>query len=175
MPRSHVRWNVKTLEDKFEPTGRPTVWTVHNLVHVHSFRYPKRKETRTEPEKQEIEITAILFKFGREKNDGDMHIVLKDPVHHETMNAEIPDSIYAPRLGALYNALCDSLQRHCGTAPKDFSLRKPEQKGKVYVTVRGLLYLDWDHGERAKYQAKNFVECHPVLFLQFQQQEYFKQ
>jgi hypothetical protein len=162
------RWTLKTLNDvdvqnvDFTNIQKKTVAQLIDL----SKPSKRPKLNRVSPtELQTFQVEANLTEFGTEK-DRDFHIVISDLGDSgKTMIVEIPDS--ACQSACVSKHFKDYLDArkafivHCGAPTKRFKLVDPPVK----VTVTGVGFFDPPgHGTGA---AKNGIELHPVLKIEF--------
>lgn len=181
-PATHDRWSVKTAADadaQALTTQAPTTATIAELIAqpLPAFLPPDGRSDG--PEKTVYQLTATLQAFGREA-DGDYHMVLAD-AQGNTMIAEIPnpgdftspsyfvtqitntrtafdshftitEDISAPTVPAVAAALAAA----GATGFQDVN---------VPVTLTGLGYFDFKHGQRGV--APNAIELHPVINIVF--------
>jgi hypothetical protein len=154
------RWTVKTLSDPdaSRVSKRAVPGTVNKLarlpvgVGIGGIRGVDAELTR-------VRVTAKLVGIKSEP-DGDMHLVIKDPVTGVKMIAEFPNQ--GCTRGAT-PALRRSMQRarlavvhECGFTPNSgYHLLKGD------VTVTGVPFFDFLHRQTG--HAPNGVELHPVL------------
>ena len=106
-----------------------------------------------------VDAEVVAFKL---EDDGDYHVVLRDPTTGQTMIAEFVDPACAEASPAIQQitqarAKFEALFRR--PTPKVRRLRQP-----VRAHIEGVAFLDKIHGQLGV--AKNGVEIHPVLSIQ---------
>jgi hypothetical protein len=160
------RWSVKTLSDAdaTKVLRQRTVQTVHWLVsQIPPSTLPENN--RISPiETTTFGVEAKLLGFKRE-SDLDIHMVLRDEHSMETMIAEIPnfkcDGVCASTAASLMRQAETTFVQHCGVPTTGLKkLTKP-----LLVRVTGVGFFDFKHGQTGV--AKNAIELHPVLQIQF--------
>jgi hypothetical protein len=175
----HERWVVKTAADPDAQalTGQnPTATTVAQL---RALAVPAQlpPDGRSEgAEKTVWQITATLQAYRREA-DGDYHLVIADD-QGSTMIAEIPNpgditspSYFAAQIANARTAFDDHFQItedvSAASAPAAMAPGGgPQfQQISVPVTVTGLGYFDFNHGQLGV--APNAIELHPVINIVF--------
>jgi hypothetical protein len=162
------RWAVKTGTDAnaSKVTLAPVSATIAQLVAI---PYPKTKPgiTRLKPtEYATVTVKADLVLYKHE-TDSDFHLVIQDKAGNH-MIVEIPDpncvgakSPWLDKIATVRQAFLD----HFGAPPKPAGKMTKTVKGKWPVTLTGVVFLDFKHGQTGV--APNGVELHPVLGLAF--------
>ena len=114
------------------------------------------------PEETTYRVTALLLGYRKEQ-DGDFHLVLKDPKSDATMIAEIPDPrcITDPTLSKHADSFRKALVAKFGTPGKK-TKRFPTP---ARIVVRGIGFFDIKHPTEQDGAAPNNLEIHPVLGL----------
>ena len=110
-------------------------------------------------ERTVYEIHAILFAYKREA-DGDYHLALRDGAGH-TLIAEIPD----PACVGAGSPFLAGIRRARSEFDARFKVGKRYRKTAVEVTVMGVGFFDFPHGQKG--MAPNAIELHPVLGIGF--------
>jgi hypothetical protein len=157
------RWQVKVLKDHSvaEINFTPKPETLHALRELPAPEGLRAMNggIRLPQEKQVYIVDALLIGFKREA-DGDLHLVLADPVDRaKTMIAEIPSTACAAREYAQqFKQAAGAVTAIHSAGPAYRRLPKP-----VRVSVTGVLFFDFIHGQTGV--APNGVELHPVLSL----------
>lgn len=165
------RWNVKILIDTagqrvFKMTAHPEM--IGQLADSNINHRPAKSDMahnkRANKEKRKVTVTAFIIADGIE-DDGDYHLVLKDPTGDKTLIGEIPDPAGPELTGyndlkSLYDTARNFVNKHIGKPPKAVTpLKKP-----VKVTITGVIFFDkMAHGNG---HAENGVEIHPVLGIE---------
>lgn len=114
---------------------------------------PEKETPRLDVEKQVYSITATVDKVDR-KPDGDIHIRLTDGTNY--LIAEIPN----PNCEYTKNTTWKTTYESCLAFVNAYDL---EDKT---VKISGVAFIDIDHVYKRK-QAKNNIELHPVLSIEF--------
>ena len=149
------RWAVKTLADR--DIGRinfnPVDTTIASLVALRIHEIPYPNDSRIEPEELRVyRVKARLIAVKRE-SDQDLHVIIADLDRPTAMMVvEIP----APR---------------CASAKwsEQFTVaREAVQKlsAGALITVTGVGFWDYIHGQGVTGAAPNGFELHPVLSIQ---------
>jgi hypothetical protein len=174
---AHERWVVKTGADADAQalTGQsPTSSTVAELraLAVPALLPPDGRSEGAE--KTVWQLTAKLQTF-RCESDGDYHLVIADD-QGNTMIAEIPNSgdittpsYFAEQIATARTAFDNHFQMPEGiNTPTPAAAAGPgvePQFQQVPVTVTGLGYFDFNHGQLGV--APNAIELHPVINIVF--------
>lgn len=164
---------MKTLSDHAAASVNfsPLPSTVSALVNSGAPDESSDTERLDHFETQAFSIKAKLVGFKSEtgpKGDQDFHIVIQDLHTDETMIVEIPDS--------KCDGVCNSVKRsEIEKARADFLAAFPTNAPtptfvvlddpKPVVTVTGVGLYDFSHGQTGL--AKNCLELHPVLAIEF--------
>ncbi|MBS1903442.1 MAG: hypothetical protein JSS75_07055 [Bacteroidetes bacterium] len=154
------RWHVKSLADA--DTSLIDFATIHPSTVAAEIAIPKptSPDSRLQIERDVIEVSAHLTSYKRE-DDGDLHLVLQDD-SGQTMIAEIPSATCSPANrtshAGQYATAAQWIKDHVGNPTSSF------KTCDVAVTVRGVRFFDFIHGQRGV--AVNGVEVHPVLIIQ---------
>ncbi|HSU61769.1 MAG TPA: hypothetical protein VLI55_20835 [Bryobacteraceae bacterium] len=167
------RWAVKTMSDPGASmvtlTAVPT--TVGALVTTPAPTIAAKDIRVNQIEKQAFTVHAKLIGFKQElqgtEGDHDFHIVLQDLNSADTMIIEIPSPAC--------QGVCDStVQDRIQTARNQFSAAFPKNPpgpefllvdGAPTVEVTGVGMFDFFHRQTGV--ARNCIELHPVLDIQF--------
>ena len=180
----HERWAVKTGADADAQalTGQaPTPSTIADLraLEVPAVLPPDGRSDGAE--KTVWQLTATLQAF-RMESDGDYHLVIADD-QNNTMIAEIPNpgditspSFFAEQISNARTAFDNHFQLAENiNAPTPPAALGPggaaqvqaaqTQQVAVPVTVTGLGYFDFNHGQLGV--APNAIELHPVINIVF--------
>lgn len=143
--QEHFRWPVKTLTDSVALNPDTLTTTVQELASI-DLSYPGKRAGRMPEEKQTYRLTAILVRLKNERQDGDLHLTLRDPLTRQTVIGEIPAPV-GPYAAAFAQARRD-VRRLLGKR----------------VTVIGVLFQDKRH--KVSGRAVNGIELHPILSVQ---------
>lgn len=175
----HERWAVKTAADADAQalTGQsPTPTTIAALraLPVPALLPPDGRSEGAE--KTVWQLTATLQAYRMEA-DGDYHLVIADD-QNSTMIAEIPNpgditapSYFAAQIANARTAFDSHFQIaeniHAATVPAEAVAAEAAQFQQlaVPVTVTGLGYFDFNHGQLGV--APNAIELHPVINIVF--------
>jgi hypothetical protein len=179
---AHERWSVKTAADaeaQAMTTQAPTTATIAALIGLPIPAILPLDGRSDGPEKTVYQLTATLQAFGREA-DGDYHMVLAD-AQGNTMIAEIPNpgdftspSYFVTQITNTRTAFDSHFTiTEDMSAPTDpaaaAALAAAGATGfqdvNVPVTLTGLGYFDFKHGQRGV--APNAIELHPVINIVF--------
>jgi len=178
-PAAHERWAVKTAADPGAQglmSQTPTSATIAELRAVHVPSMLPRDARSDGAEKTVWEVTAILRAFRRDL-DGDLHLVIADD-QGSTMIAEIPNpgditapSYFAEQIAnaraafdSRFHVVENSNEPAAPSAPGS-GAGLPFQDVAVPVTVTGIGFFDFNHGQRGA--APNAIELHPVISIVF--------
>ena len=162
------RWSVKTLADPAAAhlPQSATTTTIAALAQLHPPGDPQYFTTRRAPVETTLyHLRARLQGYVLEQ-DGDVHLLLRDPQTGAHMIGEIPAPYCAPGARAATfahaRAAVKSIGRHAAMPRRIWWL---DYRGATppLVDVWGYGYWDDEHGQRGA--AKNGVELHPVLRL----------
>ena len=180
----HERWAVKTGADADAQAlmgQAPTPSTIADLraLEVPAVLPPDGRSDGAE--KTVWQLTATLQAF-RMESDGDYHLVIADD-QNNTMIAEIPNpgditspSFFAEQISNARTAFDNHFQLaeniNAPTAPAALGpggaaqvQAAQTQQVAVPVTVTGLGYFDFNHGQLGV--APNAIELHPVINIVF--------
>lgn len=156
------RWQIKNLLDPAKDSLR--IVAVPSLATIDTFapRVTVNESTpRLDFEKQIVLVRATVVQMKRERDDGDIHLLLQDDSGY-TMIAEVPNpdtcsdvaqSSYAGYFRDARQYVIDHFGKPTTTF-KDVGQR---------VEVQGVLFQDFPHGQKGA--APNYREIHPVLML----------
>lgn len=154
------RWLVKTLLDRdahrvdFVPR-RSTIAALRQL------RRPQRRapDARNSVHERRVYCVEALIVEVRPQDDGDLHVLLRDPDDKSEMIVEVPDS------------RCQNVCRSpwvdvFSTARKQLEDRlRTWNTDTLRVVVTGVGFFDRNHGQLGA--APNWFELHPVLSVRF--------
>lgn len=175
----HERWVVKTGSDagaQALTSQSPTPTTVAELraLAVPAFLPPDGRSDGAE--KTVWQLTAMLRTFQVEA-DGDYHLVIADD-QNNTIIAEIPNpdditalSYFAQQIANARTAfdnhfqITESISSPAPAAAPGPGVAPQFQQTAVPVTVTGLGYFDFNHGQLGV--APNAIELHPVINIVF--------
>lgn len=175
----HERWAVKTGSDadaQALTSQSPTPTTVAELraLTVPAFLPPDGRSDGAE--KTVWQLTGMLQTF-RLESDGDYHLVIADD-QNNTMIAEIPNpgdittpSYFAEQIANARTAfdnrfrITESISSPTAAAAPGPGVEPQFQQTAVPVTVTGLGYFDFNHGQLGV--APNAIELHPVINIVF--------
>jgi hypothetical protein len=162
------RWPVKTLSDRdrgkvnFTPEDKTVDW----LVNQTRPRNPPEDSRISPIETQVFQVTAKFVGFKQE-TDHDFHIVIADLQHpDETMVVEIADSACGGACASGHTKDFDAARQKVVSKYGQPARRFRRLGQPVKVTVVGVGFFDFKHGQTGV--AKNAIELHPVLNLDFQ-------
>lgn len=175
----HERWVVKTGSDADAQalTGQPP--TPATVAELRALPVPALlpPDGRSEgAEKTVWQLTATLQTF-RAESDGDYHLVIADD-QGNTMIAEIPNpgdittpSYFAEQIATARTAfdshfqIVENISTPTPPAAPGPGGAPQFQQAAVPVTVTGLGYFDFNHGQLGV--APNAIELHPVINIVF--------
>ncbi|OLZ70523.1 hypothetical protein AV521_15505 [Streptomyces sp. IMTB 2501] len=156
------RWSVKTGTDadagkiNLQSTTSTTIASLDALPAPSSLP----SNSRVQPTETTVfQLHATLSEYKLEA-DSDYHLVLDDNSGH-TMIAEIPD----PACVGSSSPLLASIQKARNEFDATYSPTGSFQTANVPVTVTGVGFFDFDHGQTGV--APNAIELHAVLDVQF--------
>lgn len=156
------RWPVKTLSDRdvSRINFTPRRSTVRALARLRPPTARPADRRTSVAERRVYCIEALITEIPRPQEDGDLHVILSDPVDPEnTIIAELPDprcpAVCASPLAAALGSARRKLERQLATWSTD-TLR---------VVIVGVGFFDRNHGQLGA--APNFFELHPVLAVVF--------
>ncbi len=163
------RWEIKTLDDgeASQVDMTPEEKSVSQLT---SLTAPGQLgDTRSAAEKKTYKVKALLAGWkieGGRKGDTDFHLVLADPNDiAKTMVVEIPNPECANACESgraeTYGRLRDRMVQELGQPSTRFKTLQHARR----VEVTGVGLFDFFHNQRGV--AKNCIELHPVLDVQF--------
>ncbi|MCL4212699.1 MAG: hypothetical protein KJZ74_02175 [Gemmatimonadales bacterium] len=146
-----TRWPVKVLID--DDTARvdhtPRLTTVGALLMLPRPEETRPRRARLPLERWTFRVRAVLLETRPSQDDGDLHLILGDPVDTRLMMvAEIPDSVCA--LDSRFASDYAEARRVVHRIPIGEE-----------IDVTGVAFWDSDHGQRG--MAENGIELHPVL------------
>jgi len=107
-----------------------------------------------------LDCEILRYKF--ETDDQDIHIVVRDPKGSKTMIVEFPDPSVVTHRSPFWPSIRDARQAF-------FARFKPTPRFKRTHTrarITGVGFFDFKHGQSGL--AKNGIELHPVLSIQFE-------
>jgi hypothetical protein len=138
--------------------------TIHELISQASPAHPNKKpHSRWDGEFTVYRVKGTLTVIKHEADDDDYHLVILDPDHaKETMIVESPlpscatGSQFLEEIKKVRNAI----DAHFG------SITNKKLKPNIPVTVTGVAFFDPKHGQEGV--AKNGIELHPILDIEFQ-------
>jgi len=175
----HERWAVKTGSDADAQalTGQTPTPTTVAVLRALAVPALLPLDGRSEgAEKTVWQLTAMLQTF-RSESDGDYHLVIADD-QGNTMIAEIPNpgdittpSYFAEQIAAARTAfdnhfqITESIGTPTAAAAAGPGVEPQFQQAAVPVTVTGLGYFDFNHGQLGV--APNAIELHPVINIVF--------
>lgn len=150
----NTRRDVKILIDvkSIDINETPIFSTIDSLQNI-EVTEPDRDTPRMSVENQVYTLIATVDKVKKER-DGDYHIRLTDGTNY--LIAEVPN----PDCEYLENSSKKELYRSLTNFIKNEDL-----EGKI-ITITGVAFIDIDHHYKRK-QAKNNLELHPVLSIEF--------
>jgi hypothetical protein len=161
-PCGKERWQVKVMHDAddFKVNMTPESATISGLIAKQPptrNQINRKSNSRFPSELKTYKLTALLLGYKLE-TDEDFHIVLQDPNSKQTMVVEIPSANCGTKDD---ETLRGRLEQRFGKAEAKFkTLAQP-----VKITVIGVGFFDFLHGQKGV--AKNGIELHPVLSLEF--------
>lgn len=173
-PRVHYcavfRWNVKTLTDpdadKVSPNAKDT--TVHDLVKLPFAKtVPEKLPRAGGPTFTPVELTTYrihveLLRWKISADDGDVHLVVRDPTTKETMIAEFPDpKCTLTASGEHRKEMADARLALEASCPGD-TLRKSFHELAGEAAITGVGFFDKNHGQNGVAKP-NAIELHPAL------------
>jgi hypothetical protein len=159
------RWSVKTLSDvdtSHINFSRTVPSSVHRQINLQ--RPIASPNSRLESEDTVYSIFCNIICFKKEKDDKDIHLVIEDPITHETMVAELISSQCSSVLHTSryeqFKALEEwfTAQVHKPTS-KFYYLPQP-----LPVHITGIGFYDFVHGQKG--MASNGREIHPILSME---------
>lgn len=164
------RWGIKTLSDSHAGSvdlQQRQVVTVHSLVSIDPPGQLPADNRISPVELTTFGVQAQLIGFKIE-SDQDFHMVIGDDQSHETMIVEIPnpkcDGVCASHALQLITQARQTFIKQCGTPTATYRrLTKP-----LEVRITGVGFFDFAHGQIGR--AKNSIELHPVLGIEFPDQ-----
>lgn len=165
------RCDVKTLTDKdgrlllvkeVVPSSIDQLVNKRSPKVLHHNDYSDSKLPRYPDENQVVEITAFVIKVKYEKDDHDLHLVLKSIASENSMVGEIPDPNCQnfnefPKLRELFIKT-----RKQGNKIWD-KLKETDRPVKVVIT--GVPFWDSEHKNRPTGSSQYFREIHPVISI----------
>jgi hypothetical protein len=175
----HERWAVKTGADADAQALTGQSATSTTVAELRALAVPALlpPDGRSEgAEKTVWQLTAILQTF-RLESDGDYHLVIADD-QGSTMIAEIPNpgdirapSYFAEQIATARTAfdnhfrITEGISTPAAAAAAGPGVEPQFQQAAVPVTVTGLGYFDFNHGQLGV--APNAIELHPVIGIIF--------
>lgn len=167
------RWDVKTGTDN----DVSRVNTISQSITIpemnglnHGLPYGKKRlhhqqENRIRPYELQVyhvEGTLIWYKCecDQAKGDQDYHLVIQSE-YGATVIAEIPN----PSCVAAGSPFLDQIRQARAAMDSKFTPAGRKQKANVRVAIEGPAFFDFKHGQLG--HARNYVEIHPVLKLEF--------
>lgn len=165
------RWDIKTLTDKHGSAllfKGPLPSSIDELVKepspkiLHHDSRIDSKLPRFPDENQVVEIIAYVIKVKYEKDDHDLHFVLKSTTSGNTMIGEIPDP-NCPTFDE-FPVWREILKKTRKNGNKIWDELK-EHSGAVKVKITGVPFWDSEHNNRPTGSSRYFREIHPILTI----------
>ena len=158
------RLKVKTLKDSevSEINFTPEPSTVHQQR-----LFPKpvyhNNNPRDSSEKQVYVIDCILLRFKRETNDGDFHLIVRDPNNNEKLVVEIPNPQCVNISSNPHFSNIKDVRKLLTTKLGSFTANYKNAPAGTKIRVTGVGFFD------KKNHPTGFKgrELHPVLDLEF--------
>lgn len=171
-----ARWPLKVMSDHNDPRDRVDDNLNADVIKLNEVQ-PQSvafmrgltapdplKPIRVKNEMQVYRLAGVRLRKMKHEADGDIHLVIADPVTKGTMIVEFPDKrCLEPPFGStradardMMNAARRKLRRRCGAWPSDHF-----KKLRGTATIDGVAFFDRLHGQSGV--APNGIELHPVL------------
>lgn len=163
------RWDVKTMTDPgaAQVNLTPTDTTVHALVHlpwtkVVPTHLPRAGEATFAPvELTTYRIQAKLDGWKIAADDGDIHLVVRDPTTDESMIVEFPDPKCTTKASTVDRKPMTAARHAVETDCPGATLRTSFHKLAGEATITGVGFFDKKHNQTGV--ALNGIELHPAL------------
>lgn len=158
------RWAVKTGGDPWASGVdlKPVATTVAQLTRLPRADGGSRRAAPVETTLYRVTVEIVEFKY--ERDDADLHVVVRDPVRDpsRTMIVELPDPTFVPKVSPWRSQIAEARRRF-------YARYKPTTRFKggsrQVATITGVGFFDPPHGQRGL--AENGIELHPVLSVEF--------
>jgi len=163
-----LRWSVKTLTDKPQADAvsqavAPT--TVHDLVNLaHPLHVPNDLPRQTAfggVEFKTLRISVHLDGWKISADDGDIHLVVRDPLTNESMIVEFPDPSCTQAASSAHRDEMTAARLAIESACHDSHLSTGFHHLMGDATITGVGFFDKKHNQTGI--ALNGIELHPVL------------
>ncbi len=164
------RWAIKTLSDPDTLKinfNQVVPSSVHEQIML--VAPDKIKDIPRRPDESiiyQIKCRILTFKKeGGSKGDKDIHVVIEDPETHETMIAEIPDTICEGIQGTSRVEQFANLNQWFSDNIGEPTTKFKNLQDPPTVILTGVGFFDFNHGQKGR--ANNGREIHPVLSMEF--------
>ncbi len=163
------RWDVKTLTDvgAGQVNLIPVDTTVHDLVNLPWTKtvpthLPRAGEATFAPvELTTYRIQADLDGWKIAADDGDIHLVVRDPATKESMIVEFPDPKCTTKASTVHRDAMTTARHSIETNCPGDTLRTSFHKLTGEASITGVGFFDKKHNQTGV--ARNGIELHPAL------------